>query len=218
MTTSLRGPRAPRTDLDPSRTIVVVIECQEGVLGPNSILPDLAAELGDLVDRLGALLGAARASGVPVVHATFEGLLPGASPGPAPLWRVLAGAGAEWAPGHPGTQVVDALRAPDDLVLGRRHGLSPARDTGLIPALRGLGARTVVLTGVSTNLALPLTAGDLSEEGLALVVPRDAVGGTPASYAAQVVDHTLSTLAEISTVDALRDAWSSRPGQAVEPV
>lgn len=209
-------PRPPRTELDPARTAVVAIECQNGVLGSDSILPALAAELGDMVSRLAVLLDAARAAGVPVVHATFEGLLPGASPGPAPLWRVLAKAGADWRPGHPATRVVDALLDPDDLVLPRRHGLSPARDTGLVAALRGLGARTVVLTGVSTNLALPLTAGDLTESGVAVVLPRDAVGGTPASYAAQVVDQTLSALAEITTVDAVLNVWSGVVGESVK--
>ena len=59
------------------------------------------------------------------------------------------------------------------------------------------------VTGVSLNLALPHTAGSLTHAGFQVVVPRDAVGGTPASYAEQVLTHTMALLGTITTVDEL---------------
>nr|WP_232078243.1 cysteine hydrolase [Mycobacterium paraseoulense] len=45
--------------------------------------------------------------------------------------------------------------------------------------------RTIVLTGVSLNLALPISAGHITQAGFELIVPRDAVAGTPVDYGNQ---------------------------------
>lgn len=187
---------------------VVCVECQNGVLGPQAVLPALAGDSAGLVDNLRRLLDAARASGVRVVHATYEGCLGGGHPGTARLWRTLAPATANWAPGTPETQVVPQLLESSDLVLPRHHGLFPTFDTELLPVLRGLGVRRVVLTGVSLNLALPVTAAHLTQAGFSLTVPRDAVAGTPAEYGNQVLDNTMSVLGRITTVDDLISQWS----------
>lgn len=72
-----------------------------------------------------------------------------------------------------------------------------------------MGIHTVVLAGVSLNVALPLTAADASEEGFRVVVARDAVMGTPAEYAEQVLRNTMAMLADIVTVDDLTTAWAA---------
>ncbi len=82
--------------------------------------------------------------------------------------------------------------------------------------LRGLGVRTVVLAGVSLNLALPHTAADLTQAGLRVVVPRDAVGGTPLSYARQVLTHTMALLGPVTAVDELIAQWNV-DGRQPEP-
>jgi nicotinamidase-related amidase len=84
----------------------------------------------------------------------------------------------------------------------------------LLPVLGNLGVRTVVLAGVSLNLALPHTAGHTSQAGFNLVVPRDAVAGTPAAYAEQVLANTIALLGRITTVDDLVAEWSTRPAAA----
>ncbi|MGV0793224.1 cysteine hydrolase [Mycolicibacterium sp. XJ1819] len=184
-------------------TAVLCVECQNGVLGPDSVLPVLAGDSAGLIDNLRRLLDAARASGVRVVHATYEGSLGGEHPGTARLWRVLGPATVNWAPGTPETQVIPELLEDTDLVLPRHHGLFPTLDSELLPVLRGLGVRTVILAGVSLNLALPFTAGHLTQAGFALTVARDAVGGTPAEYGDQVLDHTIAVLGRLTTVDGL---------------
>ncbi|WP_234794361.1 cysteine hydrolase [Mycolicibacterium flavescens] len=186
---------------------VLCVECQNGVLGPESVLPQLATDSSELVGNLRRLLDAARTAGVRVVHATYEGALGGGHPGTARIWRALGPLTAEWAPQKPETQVLDELFDASDLVLARHHGLFPTLDSELLPVLRGLGIRTVVLTGVSLNLALPTTAGHLTQAGFDLVVPRDAVGGTPSSYAEQVLDNTIAVLGRLTTVDDLVSEW-----------
>jgi nicotinamidase-related amidase len=192
---------------DAATVAVVCVECQNGVLGPESVLPQLATDSAGLVANVRRLLDAARAHGVRVVHATYEGALGGDHPGTARLWRILGPATAAWAPGAPETQVIADLLAPEDLVLPRHHGLFPTIDSELLPVLKGLGVRTVVLAGVSLNLALPTTAGHVTQAGFDLVVPRDAVGGTPAAYGDQVLDNTIAVLGRLTTVDDLIAEW-----------
>jgi nicotinamidase-related amidase len=76
-------------------------------------------------------------------------------------------------------------------------------DSELLPVRRGLGVRTIVLTGVSLNLALPVSAGHITQAGFELVVPRDAVGGTSVEYGNQVLDNTIVVLGRLTTVDDL---------------
>src|ERR1700759_2396564 len=60
--------------LDPTKTAVVNMECQENLLGENSILPGLAKsakEVG-LIDNLARLFDAARGRGVRIYYCTHE--------------------------------------------------------------------------------------------------------------------------------------------------
>ena len=41
-----------------------------------------------------------------------------------------------------------------------------------------------------------------------VVVPRDAVAGIPADYAATILDNTISLLATVTTTDDLLTAWA----------
>src|ERR1700755_3149743 len=189
------------TPWNPETTAVVCVECQNGVLGPESVLPALAADSTDLVSGLRRLLDSAREFGARVVHATYEGNLGGRPTGTARIWRALGPATAHWAPGTAATAVLPELLAPTDLVLPRHHGLFPTLDSELLPVLKGLGVSTIVLTGVSLNLAVTHTAGHATQAGFKLVVPRDAVGGTPSGYAEQVLSNTIAVLGQLTTVD-----------------
>jgi nicotinamidase-related amidase len=198
----------PPTAWNPAATAIVCIECQNGVLGPQSVLPALAADSADLVGNVRRLLDAAREFGARVVHATYEGNLGGSPTGTARLWRALGPATAHWAPGSAETSVVPELLGPSDLVLPRHHGLFPTLDSELLPVLKGLGVTTVVLAGVSLNLAITHTAGHTTQAGFELVVPRDAVGGTPAEYAEQVLNNTIAVLGRLTSVDKLIGEWA----------
>ncbi|HVW45201.1 MAG TPA: cysteine hydrolase [Amycolatopsis sp.] len=194
--------------VDPQTTAVVCIECQNGVIGQDAILPALANDAQGLVAGIGRLLTAARDAGVLVVQATFEGTLGATDHGTAPLSRATRRHSRDWGPGHRATQVVSELSDPRDLVLPRHHGYNPAWGTELLPVLRGREIRTVVLAGVSLNVALPLTAGEAMHGGFRVVVPRDAVAGTPAEYGEQVLRHTIAMLATVVTVEDLVSAWA----------
>jgi nicotinamidase-related amidase len=199
--------------IDPRATAVVCVECQVGVLGEASVLPALAADARAVLPGIEKLVRSARASGVTVVHATFEGRLGAVNPGTAPLWRAIAPPTEEWAPGHPATRVMPELYAAEDLVLPRHQGLSPTWGTELLPVLRGRGVRTLVLAGVSLNVALVLSAGEAAHEGFEVVVARDAVTATPVEYGEQMLRYTFKMLGRVLTVDELAAAWQAFPSE-----
>jgi nicotinamidase-related amidase len=194
--------------LDPRSTAVVCIECQNGVVGSTSMLPALAADAADTMKAIGRLLTSARAAQVLVAHATFEGYLGGEQVGTAPLYRRVAKATRHWEPGHPDTQVLPELLDPSDLVLPRHHGLNPAWGTELLPVLRQHGVQSLILTGVSLNVAIPLAVGQAAHEGFTVIVPRDAVAGTPLEYGEMILQNTVAMLATVTSVDDLIASWA----------
>src|SRR5207244_13656755 len=56
--------------LAPARAALVANECQRGVIGDPSLLPELARAAAPVVPAIARLATAARRAGVPVVHTT----------------------------------------------------------------------------------------------------------------------------------------------------
>lgn len=189
-------------------------ECQVGVVGTHPVFPALAeAARRTAVPATARLVRAARAAGVPVVHCLAlrrrDGLAANRN---ARLFHAAARAAVTLEPGSPQAAVVPEIGVePGDLVLTRLHGLGPMAGTDLDPLLRNLGVRTIVVAGVSLNVAITNLVMDAVNAGYDVVVPRDAVAGVPEAYADAVVDHTLRLLAEITTSEAVIAQWSARP-------
>jgi nicotinamidase-related amidase len=194
--------------LEPGSTALIVVECQGGVVGESSMLPELAEQAGPILPIISTLAAGARRAGVTVVHANFEPI-PGVSERPTnPLFENVLSRTSGWKPGSPEVTTVPEIGVGEgDLLLSRHHGLSPARGTELLPVLRGLGIETVVVTGVSLNIAVTSVVLDAVNEGFRAVVPRDAVAGTPKDYAEDVLRYTLAMLATLTTSDALLTQW-----------
>ncbi len=102
--------------------------------------------------------------------------------------------------------------AEGDLVVRRLHGLSPMAGTDLDALLRNLGIRTLVVTGVSSNIAIPNTVFDAVNLGYRVVVPADAIAGVPASCTAEVIRNSLALVAAVTTTEALLDEWAAPAG------
>ena len=82
-------------------------------------------------------------------------------------------------PGGPGTELMDGIESADsDLFSTRIGGLSPVNGTDVPTLLRNLGAKTVVIAGVSTNVAIPNATLDCVNFGFNVVIARDAITGT----------------------------------------
>jgi nicotinamidase-related amidase len=198
--------------LDLTAAAVVTSECQNGVIGAQSVLPELAAAAAESVVPNGArLCAAARAAGVPVVHCV-AGRRPDdrGSNRNARLFGAMLKSPVRLNVGSPAADVVPEFDVQaSDLVLSRIHGLSPMAGTDLDPVLRNLGVSTLVVVGVSVNVAITNLVMDAVNRGYQVVLPRDAVCGVPASYADAVIDNTLSLLATVITTEDVIRAFSA---------
>lgn len=200
-----------RALLDPTHTAVVTQECQQGVIGPNAALPQLAdAARGTVIPNGARLVRAARAAGIPVVHCVAMRREDGrGSNANARLFHGVLRSPVRLTPGTPAVEVVPELGPePEDLVLSRLHGLGPMGGTDLDPVLRNLGVTTIVGIGVSLNVGMVNFVMDAVNAGYQFVLPRDAVAGVPAAYGEAVIDNTLSLLATVATTDEVVAAWS----------
>lgn len=197
--------------VDPAHTAVITSEVQNGVVGANSALPALAEAARPMVARVSVLCAAARLAGVQVVHATASRRADGAGSNTnARLFLAVRKSPVALLPGSFEAEVVPELGPePVDLVLNRLHGLNPMAGTDLDPVLRNLGITTIVVTGVSVNVAVTNLVMDAVNLGYQVVLPRDGVCGLPAAYAEAMIDNTLNLLATITTVEEIMAAWST---------
>lgn len=197
--------------VSPWRTALVTSEIQNGVIGEQAALPVLAEAARTMLPALARLVKSARSAGVEVVHATFERRADGkGSNTNARLFGGVAKSPVKLLPGSEATQVVPEVGVvPTDLVLTRGHGLNPMAGTELDAVLRNMGVTTIVVTGVSVNVAVTNLVMDAVNLGYQVVLPRDAVCGVPADYADAVIDNTLSLLATVTTVDELAAIWDA---------
>ena len=197
----------------PSRTAILTMEIQRGVVGDLTAFPHLAeaADQAGVVPNTARLLHAARSLGVSVVHCTAEFRADRAgSTVNCQLIAAMVRNPEHLLVGTPPTELIHELGPePSDLVCARLHGVSPFSGTSLDTWLRSLGVETVVATGVSVNLGVLGLVIEACNLGYQVVVPRDTVAGIPADYADAVLDNTFPLIATLTTTDDLLAAWGS---------
>jgi nicotinamidase-related amidase len=183
---------------------LVISECQCGVLDPDlAVFPALAEEAArrGLLARIQDVAHAFRSAGLPVFQCLIEhrpdmaGMIPNSLPGALAIKhrRMLAGT--------PDVAVPPPLSvAPSDIVSSRATGLTAFYGTDLDAMLRLHGVRTLVLTGVSTDMALPGLALEAVNRGYYVVIPEDCTAGTPGAHRF-MIDGLLSAVARITTAE-----------------
>ena len=197
--------------VDPRHTAVVTSEIQRGVIGDHSALPELAKQGREIIPQVARLVEAARAAGAQVIHCIAERRADNKGMNRnARLFGYMAKAEPRLLPGSPATEIVPEVKLhASDVVLARLHGLSPFSGTELDFVLRNLDVTTVVAVGVSVNVAITNLTFDCVNAGYQVVLPIDAVAGTPRSYVEQVFEHTLRNVATLVSSDDLVRAWSA---------
>jgi nicotinamidase-related amidase len=190
-------------------TAVLFVECQNGLLGANSVMRTIAEGARAQIAAMGRLARGARAAGAWVVHLTYAPLAGNRSSNRRPpLLARLQPALDDWHPDHEAVQPIPEIGVgPDDLVLQRHTGLSPTYGTETYKLLRNIGVETVVLAGISVNVAIPVVATEATDEDFDVVIASDAVAGAPAEHVASMLRHTLPFIATMRTVDELLSAW-----------
>jgi nicotinamidase-related amidase len=200
--------------IDPASTAVIALEVQENLLDPeSSMLPGIArhaAQIG-LVERLATLYAEARRVGAQVVYVTDQRRADGlGAPSNLMISRVVKG-NQEWFV-HGG--IVAALTPePSDIVVRRELGMTGFYTTPLDAYLRNLGITSVILTGVSANIAVNGTSIEAMNLGYRVIVASDGIAGDPPEYVEQLLRYTIRNVALVAPVQNIVDHWSTLPAR-----
>ena len=199
---------------DGQAAALVVCECQRGVLDRSlAIFPGLAeqAEERGMLANISRLASAFRVTGLPVVHAhvahrpDFGGVVANS------MITARSIKSGSMRAGTPDVEPMEgAVPEPSDYISLRHSGLGMWYGTDLDATLRGLRVETIVLSGVSTNVALFGGALGAVDRGYKAVIAEDATAGAAADLHAWMITNTLPLLGTISTVDEIVEELASR--------
>lgn len=195
----------------PAHTALLIMECQEGVIGDTGMgdLPAAVRRHGT-VDKIAALVAAARLRAIPIFHLLAARR---ADQGGSSANCKLLALGRKSQPLVPGSPrqvpVAQLSPMPEDFVMTRIHGVTPFHGTELDAILRNLGVRTVLATGVSVNVGITGLTIEAVNFGYQVVLPRDAVAGTPDEYVDAVFRNTLHLLATVVPSQEIHRAWGT---------
>ena len=188
------------------------MELQRGVTGDQAAMVELAKEVraAGVIDNAARLCAAARRAGAQVVHCTaaWRDDQRGAKVNSRIQAAALKLNQGRLDPNHPGSQVMPELDPqPSDVIVQRLHGMTPFISTPLDQILRNMGIETVIAVGNSLNIGIPGMCMNAVDLGYQVVVPRDAVAGTPKDYADMVLQYTVAMLASVVSTDDIIAAW-----------
>jgi len=174
--------------LSPSDTALVIVDLQYASGSRHHGLGKLLEAAGTLesaeyrfarieqqvVPNSKRLADAFRALGAPVVYVTYGCLLPDFSDAPLQMreW-LIATNNRVGAKEH--EIVAEIAPQPGDLVLNK-SSMGAFASTGIDSLLRNKGVRNIVVTGVSTNNCVGMTAMEASDRQFGVVIASDATG------------------------------------------
>jgi len=201
-------PRDLTPHIDPATTAVVGLEVQQNLLMPETaMIPGLAASATaiGLIDRLATLYASARRVGVRVVY-VIDDRRPDGVGAASNLMVDRSMTGSPGNYGH-GPIVAQLSPHPEDIVIKREHGMSGFYTTPLDAYLRNLGVKTVILTGVSANIAVNSTSIEAMNYGYKVIVPDDCTASDPPEYLESLLRYTIRNVALVAPVQGILDYW-----------
>ncbi|SNY31292.1 cysteine hydrolase family protein [Paractinoplanes atraurantiacus] len=162
---------------------LLVIDMQRDFLLPGGFGESLGNDVSQLsrtIEPLSVLLAAWRTRGLPVVH-TREGHLPDLSDcPPAKLSRGQIGQegafGRILIRGEYGHDIVDELAPLDGEIVVDKPGKGAFYATDLSEILDKLGTRSLIVTGVTTEVCVHTTVREANDRGYECLVLADCVG------------------------------------------
>jgi nicotinamidase-related amidase len=169
--------------VDPSRTAVVLIEYQNDFTSEGGALHGAVAEsmtATGMMSNTKAVVDAARAAGVTVIHApiSFAKGYGEINNSPYGILKGVVDSNA-FVKGTWGAEIVAELApGPDDIVVEGKRGLDTFASTNLDFILRSKGIEHVALGGFLTNCCVESTMRSAYERGYDVVTLTDCVAAT----------------------------------------
>lgn len=201
----------PADRLAPAHCAVLVIDmqndfCAEGGYIHRVFSPDMGANVA-IAENIMALVGDARKAGVPVfwIAACYD---PDKVAEPHLARQRAAGitdtccASGSW-----GEQLFMVEPAPGEPVI-RKHRYDAFFGTGLDGMLRRRGIRSLVATGVATNVCVDATVRSAMFHGYYVTIPSDCVGSHLADMHAATLKCLGALFADVTDAAAVRAIWA----------
>lgn len=168
---------------DPTTTALLVIDMQRDFLLPGGFGESLGNDVSRLrrtIEPLAALLAAWRGAQLPVIH-TREGHLPDLSDcPPAKLARGAIGQegafGRILVRGEYGHDIIDELQPVGDEIVIDKPGKGAFYATELAGILEKSDIKSLVVTGVTTEVCVHTTVREANDRGYDCLVLADCVG------------------------------------------
>jgi nicotinamidase-related amidase len=192
-------------ELPGGQTGALVVELQndlvhESLAGEPGLSGKLAEAVRDrkVLPRLRELLDVCRARGVPVLYATKVRHPSLPQPTHAPIYRFGAKRADFLGHGTWGAQVVDEIAPHEgDVLLPRFTSIDPSHGSELWAIVERLGLSTLVVAGVSTNMAVEGTVRGAANRGIRVVVVEDCCASVPDEWHRFSVQNILPLLADV---------------------
>jgi ureidoacrylate peracid hydrolase len=204
----------------PVHSALIIIDmqndfCVDGYAADAAGRPLAAAQA--IIPPLVRLLTAAREARVLVCHVGFW-TLPwhGSDSGPwlAQRRRSTYASDRIAIAGTPGAAFIDALAPTEGELQIRKHRYSAFKGTNLDMLLRAHGVRSVVTTGVSTNVCVESTLREAFELGYYLCVPRDGCASWDQSSHEATLRNVEARFGVVSDIDSLCGVWRASSDSA----
>ena len=196
--------------LDPATTAVLVVETQARLVDPeNPRIPGLAKSAieMDLVGHIAKVNAAARTVGAQIIFINNSWRNDGLG---RPTNDLIRGreSGGEWSGGlGPVAPGLDPQEK--DIIIQRELGLTSFASSPLDNYLRNLGIKSVVIMGMSANLAVLGTTIEATNAGYKCAVLSDCIAGDPPEYVPYLLKYTIRNIALVTTSDVVIDHWAS---------
>lgn len=202
-----------KLELDPATTAVVLIEYQNDFTTEGGVLHEAVApvmESNGLLANTTALVDAARAAGVTVMHAPIT-FAEGYNEITSHPYGILKGVvdGKAFVKGSWGAAIVDELAPKDgDIVIEGKRGLDTFASTNLDFILRSKGIRTILLGGFLTNCCVESTMRTGYENGYRVITLTDCVAGTSVAEHENAITYDYPMFSHPVTSKEVLDALS----------
>jgi nicotinamidase-related amidase len=201
--------------IQPERAALCIVEMQNDMVHESNIEKRgirgvLAAQVQKrgVLAKLQAVIAAARARQVPILYINFC-LKPG-FPRPNTLLHRRSQREPTLVEGTWGVHIHEALAArPEDFVLERTVGIDGSYGTQLYPVLRQLKRTTMMMAGVSTNLAVEGIVRASVNRGFDMVVLEDCCASYPDEWHRFSIENIMPLIATVTTSDAVIRALGS---------
>jgi ureidoacrylate peracid hydrolase len=193
--------------LTPDRTAVLIVDLQRDYVAPGGIMERMGFQLGEIqcvVDRIGQFADRVRGSARLVMFTTHRRRL-----------ELTSDAGREHyerrgmaRPFDPTMEDLCGIApGPGDLVLSKpRYSAFVGTEFGTV--LRSANIRTLVITGVATNVCVESTAREAFMQDYSVVIPRDLTMGTSPDATKASLENLDLFFGQVLDADEILDVWN----------